>query len=124
MVQIKLLIFLILIIYSLLQIPFMLLIESLTFHCIHIKFIQWQFLVNLGSSFKRITTISSNFGTVLASTNGSFITQLIKKQRNLTSPLFSYADLYRILVRNKSATIFSTNGRCLSKHWMIKDETF
>jgi len=41
------------------------------------------------------------------------MTQLIKKQRNLTLPLSSYADLYGILARNKSATIFSTNGRCL-----------
>ena len=120
----KLPIFPILIIYSSLWILFMLPIESLTLCYTHIKFIQWQSLANLGSSSKRVTTIPLNFGTVLANANGPFMTQLMKKQRNLILLLFSHVDLYGIFARNESVMIFSTNGRYLSKHWMIKDETF
>ena len=88
------------------------------------KFIHQQFLINLESSFKRITTIPLNFRTILASINGLFMTQLIERQRNLTSLLFFYTDLYGILARNESAMIFLTNRRYLFKCQIIKDKTF
>jgi len=72
--------------------------------------------VNSGVSSKKIVIISSSFGIVLASVNSLFTTQLIKKKRNSTSPLFSYADLHRILTRKENVIIFSTTGRCFSKY--------
>ena len=95
--------------------------EFLIHYHIPISFIHLQSLANSENSSKEITIILLNSGIVQATASGLFTIQLIKKQRSLISLPSSYANLHGTLAEKMNTTIFSTAGKCPSKHWMIKD---
>jgi len=74
--------------------------------------------------FKKSSSNSITFGTVLVVLIGLLIWPLTKKPNSSKLTLLSYTNLHEILVKKKSVTLYYVIGRWLFKHWTIKEEIF